>query len=261
MFTEIILGFVVGGLVGMTGMGGGSMMTPILITFLHYEPAVAIGSDIIYAAVTKVAGSFAHLKQKTVDLTIVRRLAIGSVPGAIAGSLLADSIRDVVANADEYLKVAVGIAICLSAALLFTSMFYDVRNIKQRLHDFFGVERHVLGYTIGTGVFGGFLVGLTSVGAGSVMLVLMLIVYNTSTRKLVGTDIVHATILLFTAGIVHLYSGVVDWGLVAGLLIGSIPGVLIGSRMAHAVSRKALKTVLVAVLFFLGGQLIYRFFF
>ncbi len=245
----------------MTGMGGGSMMTPLLITFLHYEPAVAIGSDIIYAAVTKVAGSFAHLKQKTVDLTIVRRLAYGSVPGAVAGSLLADYIREAVADADDYLKVTIGVAICLSAALLFVSMFYDVRNIKLRLHNFFRVDQHILGYTISTGVFGGFLVGLTSVGAGSVMLVLMLVVYNTSTRKLVGTDIVHATILLFTAGFVHLFAGNIDWKLVAGLLIGSIPGVLIGSRLAHKVSRTALKTVLIVVLFFLGGQLVYRFFF
>jgi uncharacterized membrane protein YfcA len=191
----------------------------------------------------------------------VRRLAYGSVPGAIAGSLLADHVRVAVVGADEYLKVAIGIAICISATLLLMSMFYDVRNMKQRIHTFFGLEQHIVGYTIGTGLFGGFLVGLTSVGAGSVMLVLLLIVYNTSTRKLVGTDIVHATILLFTAGVVHLFTGNIDWKLVIGLLIGSIPGVLIGSRLAHRVSRTALKTVLILVLFFLGGQLIYRFFF
>lgn len=256
----IFLGFCIGALIGMTGMGGGSMMTPILITFLGYSPAVAVGSDIVYAAITKVAGSVAHLRQHTVDMTIVRRMAYGSVPSAVVGSLLAGYLRHGVIDADAFLKLAIGIAICLSASTLFFSLFYDVRNLKQRLHDFFGVEKHVLAYTIATGAIGGFLVGLTSVGAGSILLVLMLVVYNTSTRKLVGTDIVHATILLFTASIVHLFTGAVDWRLVGGLLIGSIPGVLLGSRLASRVPRKLLKTVLVFVLFFLGSQLVYRFF-
>lgn len=257
----IFVGFVVGALIGLTGMGGGSMMTPILITYLHYNPVVAVGSDIIYAAITKVAGSFVHIKQKTVDMLIVRRMAYGSIPGAIIGSVLTQYIRDITPLANDYLKVAIGIAICCSASTLFLSIFFNVKNLKRRLHDWIGVDKNLRTYTIITGVIGGFLVGLTSVGAGSIMLVLMLIIYNTSTRKLVGTDIVHATVLLFTASAVHLFSGNVDWVLTGSLLIGSIPGVLLGSRFAQHVPRMVLKTVLVFVLFFLGGQLVYNFFF
>ncbi|EKD79411.1 MAG: hypothetical protein ACD_41C00082G0002 [uncultured bacterium] len=261
MLTIIVIGFVIGLLIGMTSMGGGAMMTPILITFLHYDPVIAVGSDIVYAAITKIVGSAVHIKQKTVDMKLVQRLAYGSVPGAIVGALLTDYLRDITPLANDYLKLAIGLAISCSALLLFISIIFDVRGIKQWLHAFFRVERHQIGFTIVTGAFGGFLVGLTSVGAGSIMLVLMLVIYNTSTRKLIGSDIVHATILLLTAGIVHLFSGNVDWGLTGGLLIGSVPGVLLGSRFVQWVPRLLLKIVLVIILFFLGSQLIYRFFF
>lgn len=254
------IGFAVGLLIGMTSMGGGAMMTPILITFLHYEPVVAVGSDIIYAAVTKVVGSAVHIRQKTVDMALVRRLAYGSVPGAVVGSLLAKYMHEITPLANGYLKLAIGLAICSSATLLFVSIFFNVNNLKQRLHSLLRVEVHQRTYTILTGVVGGFLVGLTSVGAGSIMLVLMLIIYNTSTHRLIGSDIVHATILLFTAGAVHLLSGNIDWGLVGGLLLGSIPGVLIGSMFVKRMPRTFLKTVLVLLLFFLGGQLVYKFF-
>lgn len=144
---------------------------------------VAVGSDIVYAAITKIVGSAVHLKQKTVDMQLVRRLAYGSVPGAIIGSILSEYLNDFTPLADEYLKLAIGLAISCSATLL------------------------------------------------------------------------------LTAGIVHLLSGNIDWGLTLGLLIGSIPGVLLGSRMVQWVPRTFLKTALVLILFFLGGQLIYRFFF
>lgn len=261
MITIIILGFIIGLMIGLTSMGGGSMMTPILITFLHYDPVVAVGSDIVYAAITKVAGSAMHFKQKTVDPILVRNLAYGSVPAAIIGSLLALVIHDYLPSTNDYLKLLIGLAICTSASLLFISIFFDIRNLKQRLHDLFNVAEHQQLYTILTGVIGGFLVGLTSVGAGSIMLVFMLVIYNTSTRKLIGSDIVHATILLFTAGAVHLFAGNVDWGLTLGLLIGSIPGVILGSKLVQYVPRTALKAVLVTILFFLGSQLIYKFFF
>lgn len=260
MLTIIVVGFVVGLMIGMTSMGGGAMLTPILITFLHYNPVVAVGSDIVYAAVTKIVGSAVHIKQKTVDILLVRRLAYGSVPGAVVGSILAEYMRDLTPLADEYLKLAIGLAISCSATLLLISIFFDVRGVKQRLHTVLGVAQHQVAFTVATGLVGGFLVGLTSVGAGSIMLVLMLVIYNTSTRKLIGSDIVHATILLFTAGIVHLFSGNIDWGLTLGLLIGSIPGVLLGSLMVQWVPRTLLKTALVIILFFLGAQLIYRFF-
>ena len=260
MFVIIIIGFAVGLLIGMTSMGGGAMMTPILITFLHYDPVIAVGSDIVYAAITKVFGSAVHLKQKTVDLLIVRRLAYGSVPGAIIGSFLAQYIHLRLPSANADLKLAIGLAICCSAALLFSSIFFNVNKVKLSMHQALHVDGHTKAYTVLIGLFGGFLVGLTSVGAGSIMLVLMLIIYNTSTRKLVGTDIVHATILLFTASITHLFAGNVDWYLAGSLLIGSIPGVLLGSRFVQHVPKTILKTALVIILFVLGGQLVYNFF-
>jgi uncharacterized membrane protein YfcA len=256
----VIIGFAVGLLVGMTSMGGGSMMTPILITYLHYDPVIAVGSDIVYAAITKVVGSAVHIRQKTVDKMMVRHLAYGSVPAAIVGSILALYLHQITPAANDYLKLAIGLAICCSATTLLISIFFDVRGVKQKLHDRLKVQTHQKTYTILTGVVGGLLVGLTSVGAGSIMLVLMLIIYNTSTRKLIGSDIVHATILLFTAGIVHLFAGNIDWGLTLGLLLGSVPGVLLGSHLVPRIHKTLLKTVLVTILFFLGAQLVYKFF-
>ena len=261
MTTIIVIGFAIGLLIGMTSMGGGSMMTPILITFLHYDPVVAVGSDIVYAAITKCIGSAVHLKQKTVDIVMVRQLAYGSVPAAMVGSIAALYVHNFTPSANDYLKLAIGLAICFSATTLFISIFFDVRGLKRWLHDRFRVAKHQRRYTIMTGAIGGFLVGLTSVGAGSIMLVMMLVIYNTSTRKLIGSDIVHATILLLTAGAVHLFTGSVDWLLTGSLLIGSVPGVLIGSRFVQYVPRTFLKAVLVVILFFLGAQLVYKFFF
>ncbi len=261
ILTIIVIGFAVGLLIGMTSMGGGAMMTPILITYLHYDPVIAVGSDIVYAAVTKIVGSAMHMRQKTVDRVLVRYLAYGSVPMAIVGSLLALYLHTLIPAANDYLKLAIGLAICCSAGLLFISIFFDVRGVKQRLHDRLKIEHHRKVYTMMAGAFGGFIVGLTSVGAGSIMLVLMLIIYNTSTRKLIGSDIVHATILLLTAGVVHLFAGNVNWTLTSSLLIGSIPGVILGSRLVAVVPRTLLKTALVIILFFLGSQLVYRFFY
>jgi uncharacterized membrane protein YfcA len=119
----VIIGFAVGLLVGMTSMGGGSMMTPILITYLHYDPVIAVGSDIVYAAITKVVGSAVHIRQKTVDKMMVRHLAYGSVPAAIVGSILALYLHQITPAANDYLKLAIGLAICCSATTLLISIF------------------------------------------------------------------------------------------------------------------------------------------
>lgn len=251
----IVIGFIVGGFIGMTGMGGGALMTPILITILKIEPIIAIGSDIIYAALTKVAGSYQHIKQKTVDFKLVKNLAKGSVPGAILGGLLSYYLTAQGINIDSFIKSFLGGALIVVALTLIMSLIFKAHSYKKKLHDVLHLDRHLVLYTVLTGLLGGFLVGLTSVGSGTVMMALILIIYNTSLRKVIGSDIVHATILLFTAGITHFFIGHVDWMLVLFLLIGSIPGVIIGSKLAKRAPKKVIKSVLIVLLLFFGVRL------
>lgn len=252
----ILIGFIVGTLIGMTGMGGGALMTPILITILKIEPIIAIGSDIVYAAITKIAGSYQHIKQKTVDFTLVKNLAIGSVPGAIAGSLLSYIMKDSGINIDEFIRIALGTALCTISVLLSISLFWNINNYKDKLHHWLKIDKYKKIAVALVGLLGGLLVGLTSVGSGTIMIVLILIIYNTSLRKIIGSDIVHATILLFTAGLAHLFVGNVDWQLVIFLLIGSIPGVILGSKLSSFIPKNIIRSLLIILLLVFGFKMI-----
>lgn len=252
----IVLGAVVGVLVGMTGMGGGALMTPALITLIGVSPTIAVSSDIIYGAITKTFGALQHMRQKTVDGQLVKRLAVGSIPAAILGSLVASQLQKTGLDIDSFIKTALGIVLCLIAFVLFVSAFMDVNGFKQRIHHLIGAEKNARAWLAGVGAFGGFIVGLTSVGSGTVMMAAILIISNTSLKKIVGSDIAHATLLLFTAGITHLFVGHVDWALVGMLLIGSIPGVLIGSKLSTVVPKQLTKILVITLLCFFGVKLL-----
>jgi uncharacterized membrane protein YfcA len=246
----IVFGFGIGLLIGMTGMGGGSLMTPLLILLFGIQPVTAVGTDIFYGAVTKTAGAWQHLKHGTVHRAIVFWLAVGSVPMAIAGVFLIeflqreygeDSVNQVVLGAVGAALLVVGVATIIRALFL-----RDVIPERYALHLY---RRHIIAAII-TGATTGFVIGLTSAGSGTLIAIVLIAVFRLTPQRVVGTDVVHAAILLWAAGAAHWIGGNVDLGLAANILVGSVPGVLIGSQLAVKVPtgflRNALGVVMVA---------------
>lgn len=256
-FRISILGLVVGFLVGLTGMGGGALMTPALILLGLARPVIAVGTDLIWGALTKAVGGFVHARQKSVDFTIVRRLAIGSIPGALAGlGFLAYLHKHGAETVDRFILRLLAIALMCVALSLF------VRAIRGRTAPLAAANEGLLhrGPAWLTPVLGavvGFLVSLTSVGSGSLIVACLVVLYpGTSMRRIVGSDIVHALILVGISALGHLGIGSVDIRLLGALLVGSIPGVWIGSKTSAVVPEWILQPVLATTLFFLGFKLL-----
>jgi uncharacterized protein len=227
----IVFGFGVGFLVGLTGMGGGSLMTPLLVLVFGIKPTTAIGTDIAYAAITKTAGTWRHLKLNTVNLPLVYWMAIGSVPMAILGVWILDLLKRKLGDQLDETVFAI-LAACLlvvGAATLLRGLF--LANKIQERDDFEMHTRHKVA-AVGIGATTGFVIGLSSAGSGTLIGMMLLTVYRLRPQKVVGTDIVHAAILLWAAGIAHAVGGNVDYGLMGNILVGSIPGVIIGSQLS-----------------------------
>ena len=248
-------GFGVGLLVGLTGVGGGSLMTPLLVLLFGFHPATAVGTDLLYAASTKSVGTAMHGVRHTIEWRIVRRLALGSVPGAVA-TLLILSLSAVQSRSSSHaLSIALGVALLLSAlSLLFRP--YVVGFVARRMGE--PSERKVAALTVATGLVLGIAVSLTSVGAGALGMTALLLLYpRVPVARLVGSDIAHAVPLTLIAGVGHWLIGTVDWPLLATLLIGSVPGVLLGSHLAARTSELVLRPLLAAALFLAGSQLVW----
>ena len=247
----IVFGFCVGVLVGLTGVGGGSLMTPLLLIVGGYSPVIAIGTDLAYGAITKTVGGWRHLKQRNVDLRLSWWLAAGSVPGALVGVYTINRLESAYGDDFEpYLLGAVAVALLLAAtAILFRTLFRPGLVAKER--DSAVLQGHVpkIG-TVAIGVVLGFILGLTSVGSGALVGLALILLYKLNPRRVVGTDVFHAAVLLWAAGLAHLASGNVDLVLMASMLIGSLPGVWIGAALVPKVPptglRYALGVILVA---------------
>jgi uncharacterized membrane protein YfcA len=244
----ILFGLGIGVLVGMTGMGGGSLMTPMLILVFGIQPTTAIGTDIFYSAVTKTVGAWRHFRMKTVNLGLTVWLAAGSVPAAILGvwviSILKDHLGEDQLNSVVYALLGgtllmVGI-ITLTRALILSNLIdeRDDFEIKTR-HKFAAV-------TIGATT--GFVIGITSAGSGTVIAILLIAVFRLTPRRVVGTDVFHAAILLWAAGIAHWVGGNVDFHLAGNILIGSVPGVIVGAALTARAPQGFLRTALGLVL-------------
>lgn len=256
----VVAGLVVGFIVGMTGVGGGSLMTPILLHF-GITPVNAIGTDLLYAAVTKANGVFVHQKKKNIDWTITIRLACGSIPAAIATlgvlSLLLRHSRQ--QSADLLIYRSLGIALLLtSVAILFKKALlgWSHRNdvFLTRMTE---KQRHVA--TVLTGIALGAIVTITSIGAGALgTMALFLIFPLLPTSKLVGSEIAHAVPLTLIAGMGHASVGNVDWMLLGNLLVGSLPGIWLGSHSAGAVPDKFLRIALAVMLLYAGIKLLLK---
>ena len=252
-----LAGFLVGMLVGFTGIGGGALMTPLLVFLFGVAPQTAIGTDLLFACITKAFGGWVHGKRGTIDWVVLRRLASGSLPAALLCVLL---IRYFPAGRDlkAFLLFSLGIVLVLtSVAMLFQRA---VHRLSQRLRtttpDKF--KRVQPGLTVVGGAILGSLVALTSVGAGAlgVVMLVYLYPYRLTPARLVGTDIAHAIPLALVAGIGHLALGNVDFSLLGSLLIGSIPGIVIGSHMSTRANTIYVRDAIAGVLAFVGIRLL-----
>jgi uncharacterized membrane protein YfcA len=248
-------GLLVGLLVGQTGMGGGSLMTPILVLLFGVHPATAVGTDLLYASVTKTAGTLVHGLNRTVQWRIVRRLAAGSVP-ATAATLVALSNVDITAPAgSQIISTVLGIMLVLTALSLFFRQSF-VSLIGPRLDRL--PDNRVAVLTVLIGALLGVLVTISSVGAGAIGVTALLLLYpRTPMARIVGSDIAHAVPLTLVAGAGHWWIGSVDWPLLGNLLAGSIPGIIIGSYLAARVPEIVLRPVLAATLVVVGGRLVF----
>jgi uncharacterized membrane protein YfcA len=244
----VLFGFGIGAMVGMTGMGGGTLMTPLLIFLFGVKPVTAIGTDIFYAAVTKTVGGWRHLKMGTVNLRLSYWLAAGSVPAAVAGvwaiSILQSKIGEEELESVVYALLGgtllmVGI-ITLARALILSDL------IEERA-DFVLQRRHKIA-AVSIGVATGFVIGITSAGSGTVIAILLIAVFRLTPQKVVGTDVFHAAILLWAAGVAHWVGGNVDFVLAGNILLGSVPGVVVGSHFAGRAPTGFLRTALGVVL-------------
>jgi uncharacterized membrane protein YfcA len=244
----ILFGLGIGFLVGMTGMGGGSLMTPILILFIGTAPVTAVGSDIVYAAVTKTVGGWRHLRLKTVNKALSFWLALGSVPAAIAGVWVIELLHDRYGDSlDDIVLTMLAIALIIVGTVVLVRSLLIGRMVNGEREDFELERRHKVAAVV-IGATTGFVIGLTSAGSGTVIAVFLIVLYRMTPQRVVGTDIFHAAILLWAAGIAHVVGGNVDFGLVGNILMGSIPGIWIGSHLTVRMPSGLLRTALGIVL-------------
>jgi uncharacterized protein len=249
----LVMGLFVGFLVGLTGVGGAALLTPILI-LLGISPSIAVGTDLFYNSITKFFGSVQHWRQKTIEVTLVKYLAMGSIPSALiaVGTLhLFDSFFH---NQEEIIKHALGYVLILVAIATLVKTFMGNKLEWNRLQ--LKPLHEKKGLTIMIGAILGFIVGLTSIGSGSLFALAMLYLYRMSPAQLVGTDIAHAFLLVTAAGLMHAGIGNVDYLLMVNLLMGSIPGVLIGSTLSSKLPAKPLRTVMAIMILLSGLKLI-----
>lgn len=254
----IIFGFGIGAMVGMTGMGGGSLMTPLLIFLFGINPVTAIGTDIFYAAVTKTVGGWRHLRMKTVNLGLTFWLAVGSVPAAVAGVWLISVLQSRIGEAqlDSLVYALLGGTLLMVGIMTLARALILTGLIEER-DDFDIKHRHkVAAVTIGACT--GLVIGVTSAGSGTVIAILLIAIFRLSPRRVVGTDVFHAAILLWAAGMAHWVSGNVDFVLAGNILLGSVPGVVVGAHFATRAPVGFLRTALGVVLVGSGIVMVQR---
>jgi uncharacterized protein len=246
-------GFAVGLLVGMTGVGGGSLMTPLLILLFGVHPTTAVGTDLLYAAATKTGGSLVHGLGRSIHWPAVIRLACGSLPASVTTMLVMWQLN-LDASAQ---RTVVNLVLCFALLLTATSLIFRkaiMERYRRRLEHI--DERTTAIATVVTGVALGTLVSISSVGAGAVGVTVLLLLYpRLPMATIVGSDIAHAVPLTLVAGTGHWALGSVDWALMGVLLMGSLPGIVIGSYSALRVPETVLRVTLAAVLILVAGKI------
>jgi uncharacterized protein len=250
----VLSGFGVGAIVGLTGVGGGSLMTPLLLTVFKLNPAVAIGTDLWFAAITKISGSVAHHRHGHVDYKILWLLLAGSIPASIA-TLALMHFTGITKGWASALTFSLGIALLLTAVTVAYRKVWHSLGLK--LEQWIPESRKPL-FTVASGLILGVLVTLSSIGAGAIGATLILLLYpRLEARRLVGTDIAHAVPLTLVAGIGHATLGHVDWSLLVALLMGSIPGIWIGAQLTRKIPDQFVRALLCVALVTAGIKVIH----
>ena len=251
----VVAGLVVGFIVGMTGVGGGSLMTPILLWF-GINPATAVGTDLLYAAITKSGGVLVHKKNDNIDLGITGWLTLGSVPAAGLTLWYLNTLHTAPDAMNLVIKQALGVVLLLTALAIFFKkrlLAFAQRHAGDRYRL---SSRSLNGLTVLTGVILGTMVALTSIGAGALGTVALFLLYPfLETRRLVGTEIAHAVPLTLVAGIGHASMGNMDWSMLGYLLMGSLPGIYIGSHLTGRIPDAILRPCLALMLLAIGYKL------
>jgi len=251
----IFFGLGIGMLVGMTGMGGASLMTPLLILVFGISPVTAIGTDIFYAAITKTVGGIQHLRLKTVHRALAFWLAVGSVPSALLGVWVIELLQRRYGDDLDQLVLGMlgGALLVVGAATVLRSLFLShVIEERYAMHLY---TRHIVAAVI-VGMVTGFVIGLTSAGSGTLIAIALIAIFRLIPQRVVGTDVFHAAVLLWAAGIAHWIGGNVDFVLAGNILIGSVPGVLLGGMLAVRAPQRFLRNALAVVLIASGTMLI-----
>ena len=248
-------GFCVGALVGFTGVGGGSLMTPLLVLLFGIHPATAVGTDLLYAGLTKICGSAVHGFNGAIDWRVTRRLAAGSVPAAALALWALSHFGVDSKGTSAAVTTTLGLALILTAVTL----VFRRRLLKSVASFFDGrTEGEIALLTMALGAILGVLVSISSVGAGALGVTALLMLYpKMPTVRIVGSDIAHAVPLTLIAGAGHWWLGSVDWRLLVSLLAGSIPGIAIGSHFASRVPERVLRPLLAGTLALIGGKLVF----
>jgi len=252
LLLKVLIGFAVGTLIGLTGLGGGVLLLPTLIFGLHVPAIIAVGSDALFNFLTKIPAGILHLWKGTVRRKVVLAMAAGSIPGALLGVSFLQHLRHLYGTGvNDFIKSAVGLLLVLIPSLL---LFQG--RIEQHLAKRDPTMKSFIGMTF-IGLGGGFLVGMTSVGSGSMIMMLLLLFYSYAPKVMVGTDIVHAVILTGVTSLLHYKLGNVDLPLVVSLLIGSIPGGILGSHLSTRVPVLWLRRILCTVLLMTGARMLW----
>jgi hypothetical protein len=244
----ILFGLGVGMLIGMTGMGGGSLMTPILIIVFGYNPVTAVGTDLAYGAITKTVGGWRHFRRRNVFLPLAIWMGVGSIPAAVGGVYVLHQLEDKYGKSfDNAMLVAVAAAVMLTGIVVLTRALF-MKKLLQRERESFVMSTRDKVYAALLGLFVGFVLGVTSAGSGTLIAVGMILIFRLTPQRVVGTDVIHAAVLLWAASLAHVIAGNVDYGLMATILIGSIPGVWIGSHLAFRLPTATLRLGLAIVM-------------
>ena len=246
-FDIALAGLVVGFVIGLTGMGGGALMTPMLVILFHVTPSAAISSDVVASFVLKPIGGGVHARRGTVNWKLVRWLAIGSVPAAFYGAFYIDEVAG--KGYEDRIKTILGVVLLVAAAAMLLKVVIQARRGTTPDGSMLDPKLVRPVPTLLIGIVGGFIVGLTSVGSGSLIIVMLMLLYPTlASREMVGTDLVQAIPLVGAAALGHILFGNLQFDLTSSVLLGAVPGVYLGARVSARGSDRFIRPALVAVL-------------
>lgn len=256
------LSFVIGIIVGLTGIGGASLITPMLIFVFQVPPSIAVSSDVVAATLMKFIGGWKHWQQETLDVEVVKWLALGSVPGSLLGVGILYLIKQTqTLNLDDILLRAIGMMILFVAIIGLVQIFLRTFFPDVQLPEISKFDLDTPGGRIQSLIIGailGCMVGMTSVSSGSMFAIVLITFFCLDSRQLVGTDLAQAAILLLFTSLGHIFLGTVDWGLVFPIWLGTVPGVIVGAKLCQKMPQKTLRLVIYTILVGVSWKLVYH---